>query len=431
MQFLSNIPWIVKILGTLGIILVANRLLRNLSLALAVGSLTLAFLSGHSAATIFSISGQTLSSLSTIGLLIAITQINILNSQMAATDMLQDLVGLIQSRVSPRTSMAVLPVVIGLLPVPGGALFSAPLVDNCDAGKNTDPCLKSVINFWFRHIWEFCWPLFPGILLAMEIGDINLFHVLLYGVPLCLSMVLTGYLFLLRKVPAREAKPVAANGRFLSRFLLLTSPIIIVVGTQSLFQVVFPELSRVYKYLPIILGNIIAALFLQSLRPLKLADWRKILRQKKIYAMTLMIAMIKVYSAFIDAKLPGGTPLVTKLSEELTAFGIPVLFLTILLPFITGLTTGLSLGFVGTSFPLIFSFLGTNPGLGQTLATLALAYGCGLMGVMISPLHVCLLVSNEYFEVKLSTSLRYLLKPAGAGIICALAFYFLFGLIPG
>ena len=50
------------------------------------------------------------------------------------------------------------------------------------------------------------------------------------------------------------------------------------------------------------------------------------------------------------------------------------------------------------------------------------------MGIMISPLHVCLLVSNEYFEVKLSSSLRHIIKPVGVGIIFALAIYFLFGL---
>ena len=166
-----------------------------------------------------SISGGTLSSLSTLTLLIAITQINFLTSQMAATNMMQDLVNLIQSRVSTRASMAVLPAVIGLLPVPGGALFSAPLVANCDVDKKNDPCLKSVINFWFRHVWEFWWPLYPGVLLAMEIAGLNLFHILLYGLPLSLGMILAGYFFFLRKVPAEEAKTSAANGRFFPQFL--------------------------------------------------------------------------------------------------------------------------------------------------------------------------------------------------------------------
>src|SRR5690554_3910290 len=139
MQFLSHIPWIVKILSTLGIILVANRLLKNLSLSVVLGALALALLSGHSTTAFLSISGHTLFSPANLSLLIVIAQINFLSVQMAETKMMQDLVGLIQSRLSPRASMAVLPAVIGLLPVPGGALFSAPLVDECDMGKKSHP----------------------------------------------------------------------------------------------------------------------------------------------------------------------------------------------------------------------------------------------------------------------------------------------------
>ncbi|NLW55910.1 MAG: DUF401 family protein [Firmicutes bacterium] len=431
MQFISNIPWIVKILSTLGVILVANRLFKNLSLAVVIGTLALALLSGHSTATFLSISSNTLFSWANLSLLIAIAQINFLSAQMAETKIMQDLVGLIQSRLSPRVSMAVLPSVIGLLPVPGGALFSAPLVDECDIEKKSHPCLKSVINFWFRHVWEFWWPLYPGVLLAMELTGLNTLQFLIFGLPLSLAAIAAGYVFLLQKIPGGRQAASITNGEFFKRFLFLTSPIIIVVGIQACFQLFFPALTNANQHLPISLGLIVASLFLQSIRPLDSATWRRIIGEKKLYSLLLLIALIKVYAAFIDARLPDGTPLVAKLSAELTAFGIPLLVMTMLLPFISGLTTGLSLAFVGASFPIVLSFLGPDPTLAQMLATLALSYGFGLMGIMLSPVHICLLVSNEYFEAKLSSSLRFLLKPAVVVISFALLFYVLFNLLPG
>ena len=53
------------------------------------------------------------------------------------------------------------------------------------------------------------------------------------------------------------------------------------------------------------------------------------------------------------------------------------------------------------------------------LAATALAFGFGYMGMMLSPVHVCLIVTNEHFQTRLPHSLRGLLAPAGAGALLA------------
>jgi hypothetical protein len=53
------------------------------------------------------------------------------------------------------------------------------------------------------------------------------------------------------------------------------------------------------------------------------------------------------------------------------------------------------------------------------------------MGVMLSPVHVCLIVSNEFFEAKLTPTLTRLLKPAFFVILYTIAFHFLISLFPG
>ena len=64
--------------------------------------------------------------------------------------------------ISDRRKVSlIVPAFIGLLPMPGGALFSAPLVDESLKGLNIKPEFMTFINYWFRHVWEFIWPILP------------------------------------------------------------------------------------------------------------------------------------------------------------------------------------------------------------------------------------------------------------------------------
>jgi hypothetical protein len=97
--------------------------------------------------------------------------------------------------------------------------------------------------------------------------------------------------------------------------------------------------------------------------------------------------------------------------------------MVMLLPFIGGLTTGVAIGFVGVSFPVVVSLMGVDPPLRTVLAFTVLAYACGHMGQMLSPVHICLVVTNEHFKTGLMHSLRGLLAPAAVVILTALAIH--------
>src|SRR5690554_3321765 len=81
-SLLTNIPWIVKILGTLTLILVLNRMLRNLIVSVLIGTLALAFLSGHPLETIFNIAWTCFSFADNILLLEVIFQVICLSEHM-------------------------------------------------------------------------------------------------------------------------------------------------------------------------------------------------------------------------------------------------------------------------------------------------------------------------------------------------------------
>jgi hypothetical protein len=99
------------------------------------------------------------------------------------------------------------------------------------------------------------------------------------------------------------------------------------------------------------------------------------------------------------------------MAAELATFGIPTLVVMAAIPFVAGLVTGIAVGFVGVSFPLVFGLLGQQAGFAELAATTALAYGCGYVGMMLSPIHICFVVTGEYFKAPIVLAYRYLAGP--------------------
>ena len=91
-----------------------------------------------------------------------------------------------------------LPALVGLLPMPAGAAFSAPLVASVDTEDELEPAHKAAINYWFRHLWEYWWPLYPGVLLAITYSGLSAAIFYLIQIPFTLVAAATGYFFILR-----------------------------------------------------------------------------------------------------------------------------------------------------------------------------------------------------------------------------------------
>lgn len=399
------IPVLIKILVSLSIILIVNKFIRNLAISILAGTTTLAFWSGHSVSDITSIVWREFYSIDTAMLSAIIFLVIWLSSQMAKAGIMGDLVTAIKSKLSVKGAIAVLPAIIGLLPMPGGAIFSAPLVDDCDENSIIDPILKTKINYWFRHIWEYTWPLYPGLILTSNIVDLPIWQLFLLGLPMTAAAITTGYFFLLRKVKNQLIiKGKAGKGIF-----KLISPILVVIIVYIIILVFFPNISKISKYLPMSLGLLSAMILLQFERPITVSDWKTVIINKKPVIMVLIVVLVSIYGAFIEARMPNGVLLMDQMRMELDNIGIPIIALIMIIPFVSGLATGITVGFAGASLPIAISLLGTDPAFYQILSTVSLAFSFGFMGVMMSPVHICLIVTNEHFKTSLSKSITALM----------------------
>jgi hypothetical protein len=106
--------------------------------------------------------------------------------------------------------------------------------------------------------------------------------------------------------------------------------------------------------------------------------------------------------------------------ENLCYLNISPAAAAFLLSFAIGFATGIELSYASVALPLLITFTGVAD---MFIAkNLMLVFGAGFLGVMLSPMHLCLVLSAEYFKANLGEVYRLLL-PSGtilAALIIAL-----------
>jgi integral membrane protein (TIGR00529 family) len=381
---------LIKITATFIVIVFLLRKRWNLGLVMLTASLLLGALYGigplEQGKVVFrsSIDEVTLKLLSAL-LLIMVLE-NVIRKRGLLLMMTESLTRVARDR---RISMAVLPGVIGLLPSAGGAQFSAPMVQEAAGEAAIAPERRAFINYWFRHIWEYISPLYPGIVLAAAVTKLELNSLLFSQLPLPLSVVGVGALLAFRGVPG-GGKGSRGDWKDIKALVLSTLPI-----TASIVMVVVFNIN-----LAVTMALIIIVLFL-----IYRYSFREIgnsLKESLSLNVVLMVIGIMVFKGMLDAS--GAIEALPVFFEE---SGLPHGVVLFALPFLVGLLTGLTVGFVGSTFPLVSAMFGHSP----DPAAVTFAFASGFAGVMLSPTHLCLVLTIRYFKADMAGTYRLMYMP--------------------
>lgn len=314
------------------------------------------------------------------------------------TGMLKRMVASLSAALSDqRVVMAALPAMIGMLPSPGGAVFSAPMVGEAAAGIAISAEQKALINYWYRHIWEYISPLYPGIILAAGLTGLSTQQLFVAHLPFALTVTFGGAWFCFRGIALLAQRPAPAElkgGRLrqFGVFLLMAAPILISLG-----------LVVAFKVSPVIaLGGGIASLFLaHRYRPAQIIA--------TLTASLSVKALLLVVGIMIFQEVLRATGALAGISAFFVASRLPVELLVALIPFIAGLMTGLTVGYVGITFPLLLPLMGTPH---PSLWLESLAFASGFAGVMLSPVHLCFVLTREFFGADTAQVYRRLVAPS-------------------
>jgi hypothetical protein len=113
------------------------------------------------------------------------------------------------------------------------------------------------------------------------------------------------------------------------------------------------------------------------------------------------------------------------ISQELIQMQIPLVLIAVLLPLLVGLSGGIVIAFVGSTLPILVPMIQS---LGQAPflpAYVMLILVSGFMGVMLSPMHLCFLLTNEYFSVSLGSVYRHLWLPCVSLVFAGLVYFWI------
>ncbi len=373
---------LLKLAGILALIIALLRLHWNLGLVLILAAGLSGWLFGRPAGDLaLDALNATVDPL-TLRLIAIVLLITFLGEILRSTLQLEGLIRSLGDLVAdPRWLLALMPMLIGLLPMVGGAMFSAPMVDEASRHLDIDRERRTFLNYWFRHALEFVFPLYPSLVVAAGLMGVPVQTLTVTQWPLLLAALVGGVLFGLLGIRAAPPSSDGRAGRRETLALLLRSiwPIALVLILSVALKV---------DLILSLLATIILLVLVQRLHPRQL--WELARRTP------LGIALI-IIGAMVFRRVLETSQAVELVSQSLTSLGIPLAVIVFAVPFVPGLLTGLAVAAFAIGFPIVLPLVGADvvsSGYGL------LAYAGGMAGLMLSPMHLCLSLTRAYFRAE-------------------------------
>jgi integral membrane protein (TIGR00529 family) len=318
---------------------------------------------------------------------------------------------------NPKIVSSVLPAIIGFLPVAGGALMSAPLVDSQTEKLGLKPEKKAYVNVWFRHTIFPVYPLSQVLVIAAALTGVAVPLLLVRQVPVVIVMIAVGYVISFWKTSAsrKEEDLARKHGRNLSdvrRFLVAFSPILATIVAVTVLDIAGLGLANVG--FDVFIATIIGIIVLLILSKPSLRVVVAPLKGRQIYGITLA-----AYGAFLLRNVA----VATGMSEILKAFvangSVDILVLLTFVPAVLGFLTGSPSGGVALSVSILAGLLVFSP------KTAALLFMSAYLGYVIVPSHLCLAFTVDYFKCSIKKVYKYVIPSFLISFAAALLVYFL------
>lgn len=390
----------IAFLISIVVILIIAR--KNLWLALLLGSVLLG-LSVLGPASTLNQFIAVLSEPSIQLLALAVALIPLIGGVMEETGQMKHLVK--NLRIGKKAFLGFAPALLGMLPIPGGALMSAPLIER--AGKNLTGKLKSAINVWFRHVLLLVYPLSPSLIASAKMANIELYSAIIYIFPFMLFALFVGYWFFLRKSPGtlNYSEKFSLKWLLVPLAIILSAPFIDVL-LKVLFQPQLAELSLV-----IAVSAALSFAFLVG-KPDK-SVVKRVLREMKPWTFSIIIfGMFFFLYVFKASPLP----------EMISDLPLTPAVLLVLFGFFLGFATGRMQVPAAIVIPVFLAKFAVES---MPLQAFALMYFSIFLGYALSPVHPCVSLTLEFFKTDLPEYFKELIFPTviALGVAFLLAFF--------
>ncbi len=340
----------------------------------------------------------------TIELALLMTLILVLAKCMQETGAIGKLIESLRTFFSRGGTLGVIPAVYGLMPIPGGALFSAPFIDNEGDKYQLNKDKKNFLNVWFRHIW---FPIFPIsqamiIICSVSFSHLPMERLILADLPAFLAFIVIGWVFL-RRYTGKISKPQRSSSKKYSGLVYLLPPTVPLL----FYPLRFAGLSETRCFL---LGVSFGLFLLYVLTKTEWRQYLTLLKKSLTWKLAFAIFGIMIFRKMIEV-----SQIRIFMIDQMQGLAFPALIVIIFIPLLLGVLTGSDFGAIALSYPLVepfFAFAGV-----QLIGLTSIIFLSSLVGYLVSPIHLCNVLSSEYLKTD-TTRMYKMLLPAMAALLC-------------
>lgn len=291
-----------------------------------------------------------------------------------------------------KQSMALMPMMLGLLPMPGGAMFTAPMVRDIGDENKIDRLTSATVNYWFRHSMEFFWILYPAMVIYSALSGISLTRLLLLHLPIGIVGIVSGWFYY--KIGKFEINHNLTNWKNL------------VVSLIPIFTIMIGVVAGIPGWLVVITVSLIYSFYYKNLKGIINIKWE----------VFLLLLFVFWYKNFIES-----SNLSVDFVRQLQDINLNPWWIIIISPLIIGLITGITQAAFSITMPIAITLASAE--LVSLVPAAVSTYYFSVIGVLFSPVHLCLLLSGEFFEVKMGKIAKKMIVPL---IFCTIMYGIIF-----
>jgi len=404
---------IIKLLIILILIIFLLKINLNLSLNLLINSLLIGLLFRIDIIRILIIWRDAILNPTSIELLGIIFLVYVLSICMEKLKKFERMVYFLQEMITDyRLVMILIPSFVSLLPIQGGAIFSAPMIKSIGDVNKISAEKNMFINYWFRHIVTLIYPLNPSIILYSSLLSISLKNLIVLLCPFAVLALLSGTIWLYLNLHYYPVK----------KRILKYSPIIAIKGliysTWPILMVVL--LTLIFNIMLLFSLSLVLSLLLIFNTELRL-QWTSFLFEsvKASYNTLFLVCGIFIFKEMLEY-----SQVVALLPDYFLSLGVPLSGALVLVPFLIGFFTGSVIAFIGICVPLFSTILVDNNGM-IVISKIVLLFISGHIGMMLTPIHLCLAITKDYFQIRINKFYNILITQLSVLSIFSI-FYYLF-----
>jgi integral membrane protein (TIGR00529 family) len=292
--------------------------------------------------------------------------------------------------IGPKLAIHALPVVIGLVPMPAGALVAATAVNKLSEKLKLTRERIAFTNYWFRHIWEYSLPFYPAIVVTSTVLGIPIATIVRTLFPMTFVAIALGVAAnyrTMREIPPAEKTTREPVKNILLGLVKTAWPIlllVILIFAQVPAWIAFP-------------GVLVLIIIQQKVNGAEMEVAFKYGFNPQIILMLLAVMLYQMTAKDSNAA--------SFLITDMKAIGLPPILMLAGLPLLIGAAIGYGPAIAGIALPLLLPYIIDSSGIHTT--ALLVASASGMIGQMLSPAHLCFCLSVEYFQTTMGKVYRY------------------------